>query len=71
MSHERIGNNLKALRKEQQMTQAVLAEKVEIARVSIISIESGRYIPTIETALKISRSLGVPVDQIFWLKEEE
>ena len=71
MSHQRIGNNVKALRKEHQMTQAVLAEKVGIARVSIISIESSRYIPTIETALKISRALGLPVDQIFWLKEEK
>ena len=71
MSHERIGNKVKALRKEHHMTQAALAENVGIARVSIISIESGRYIPTIETALKISQAFGVPVDQIFWLKEEE
>jgi len=52
------------------MTQAQLAERVGVARISIVSIESGRFIPTIETALRISKTLGVPVEQIFWLKED-
>jgi putative transcriptional regulator len=51
------------------MTQAQLAELVGVARVSIVSIETGRYIPTIETALRISKALNTPVDQIFWLKD--
>ena len=68
MPHKSVGNNIKELRTNLGMTQAQLAELVGIARVSIISIEKGRYIPTIETALSISTALAVPIEQIFWLK---
>jgi putative transcriptional regulator len=70
MAHETVGNNLKVLRGTLGMTQAQLAEQVGVARVSIVSIESGRFIPTIETALRISKTLGVPIEQIFWLKDD-
>ncbi|HLO13197.1 MAG TPA: helix-turn-helix transcriptional regulator [Anaerolineales bacterium] len=70
MAHETVGNQIKELRSILGMTQAQLAEMVGVARVSIIAIETGRYIPTIETALRISKALNAPVDQIFWLKEE-
>jgi len=70
VAHKSVGNNIKTLRGELGMTQAQLAERVGVARISIVSIESGRFIPTIETALRISKTLGVPVEQIFWLKED-
>ena len=69
MSHEYVGNRVKELRAKTGMTQAQLAEAVGIARVSILAIENGRFLPTIETALLISRALNVPVEDIFWLKE--
>jgi len=68
MPHKTVGNNIKELRTNLGITQAQLAEFVGIARVSIISIEKGRFIPTIETALNISLALGVSIEQIFWLK---
>ena len=70
MTHKNVGNKIKELRTNLGMTQAQLAEIVGVARVSIVSIETGRFIPTIETALRISRALGVPADQIFWLKDD-
>ena len=70
MAHETVGNHIKTLRGVLGMTQAQLAEQVGVARVSIVSIESGRFIPTIETALRISKTLGVPIEEIFWLKDE-
>ena len=70
MTHKNVGNNIKEHRSELGLTQAQLAELVGIARVSIISIEQGRFIPTIETALNISKALGVPVEQIFWIKDD-
>ena len=69
MVHKNIGNKIKELRAELGMTQAQLAELVGVARVSIVSIENGRFIPTIETALRISRALNVPIENIFWLKD--
>ena len=70
MVHKNVGNNIKELRANLGMTQAQLAEMVGVARVSIVSIETGRFIPTIETALRISKALGSPIDQIFWLKDD-
>ena len=70
MAHERVENQLKELRTKAGMTQAQLAELVGVARVSIVAIENGRFLPTIETALLISKALGVPLQRIFWLKEK-
>ena len=70
MVHKNIGNKIKELRAELGMTQAQLAELVGVARVSIVSIENGRFIPTIETALRISQALNVPIENIFWLKSD-
>jgi putative transcriptional regulator len=70
MAHKRVGNQLKELRVKLGLTQAQLAEAVGLARVSIISIETGRYLPTIETALRISEALGEPIEKIFWIKED-
>lgn len=70
MAHKRVGNQVKELRVKLGLTQAQLAELVGIARVSIIAIEKGRYLPTIETALHISQALGEPIENIFWIKEQ-
>jgi putative transcriptional regulator len=69
MTHKSVGNNIKEIRTKLGITQAELAEIVGVARVSIISIEKGHFIPTIETALRISKVLGVPIEQMFWLQE--
>ncbi|MBN2115956.1 MAG: helix-turn-helix transcriptional regulator [Anaerolineales bacterium] len=53
------------------MTQAELAELVGVARVSIVAIENGRFLPTIETALLISKALNAPIEEIFWLKDNQ
>ncbi|MBI5962229.1 MAG: helix-turn-helix transcriptional regulator [Chloroflexi bacterium] len=69
MAHKSVGNNLKEIRTKLGMTQAELAEQVGIARVSIIAIENGRFIPTIETALRISQAFNLQIEKIFWLQE--
>ena len=71
MAHKRVENQLKELRTKVGMTQAQLAELVGVARVSIVAIENGRFLPTIETALLISKALDIPLERIFWLKEEQ
>ena len=69
MTHKKIGNKIKETRLSRKLTQAQLAELVGIARVSIVSIETGRYIPTIETALHLSRALDTPLEDLFWIKD--
>ena len=71
MVHKSVGNNLKEIRSKLGMTQATLAEQVGIARVSIIAIENGRFIPTIETALRISQAINTSIENIFWLQENK
>jgi putative transcriptional regulator len=71
MTHKSVGNNLKEIRAKLGITQAELAELVGVARVSIISIEKGHFIPTVETALRIGQALSTPIEQIFWLQEKD
>lgn len=70
MTHAKVQNQVRILRKKRGLTQAQLAEQVGIARVSIIAIENGKFLPTIETSLKISAALGVPLENIFQLRGE-
>lgn len=65
-----IENRVRELRTDQGMTQEQLAELVGVARQSIISIEKGKFLPTIETALRLSAALKAPVERLFWLKED-
>ena len=69
MAHARIENRVRDVRLDLGMTQEQLAEIVGVARQSIISIEKGRFIPTIETALRLSAAVKVPVERLFWLKD--
>jgi putative transcriptional regulator len=44
-------------RKKLGMTQEELAEKVNVTRQTIISLEQGRYNPSLELAFKITKVL--------------
>jgi putative transcriptional regulator len=71
MANKKVANRVRELRTGLGLTQAELADMVGIARVSILSIEKGHFIPTIETALRISQALNAAVEEIFTLKEEK
>lgn len=51
------------------MTQQELAERVGVTRQTIISIERGRYKPSIELALRLARVFGVSVETLFELDD--
>ncbi len=52
------------------MTQQELAALVGVSRQTIISIESGRYSPSLELAIKLSEALDYDLRQLFWLDQE-
>lgn len=56
------------LRQERQETQEELALSVGVTRQTIISIEKGRYMPSISLALKLARHFNVLVEDIFKLQ---
>ena len=65
-----IRNNLKLCRlKDGDLTQEQLAEKVGTTRQTILSIEKGRYSPSVGLALRLSQVLGATVEEIFELEE--
>jgi len=60
-----LKNRLKELRAECGMTQADLANRLDVSRQSIIAIEKGKFDPSLSLALKIARLFGQPVEEIF------
>ena len=66
----RVQNAVQARRAEKGVTQQQLADLTGLARQSIISIEKGRFLPTIENALRIAAALDVPVQDLFWLTKD-
>jgi putative transcriptional regulator len=64
-----IQNGVKELREERGWTQGQLAAAVGVSRQSINSIERGRYVPSLEHALKFARVFECPADEIFWLED--
>jgi putative transcriptional regulator len=53
------------------MTQQELAERVGVTRQTIVSIEKGRYNPSVGLALRLAETFGVAVEQLFELEEGE
>ena len=66
-NHEKLLNNLENLRKSAGLTQQELPESAEISRKSINAIENGVYVPSTVHALKISKTHGCKVEDIFKL----
>jgi putative transcriptional regulator len=64
-------NLIKLERVRNNMTQAELAEKVKVARQTIIAIESGRFVPSTLLAFKIAKVLNCKTDEIFELEESD
>ena len=62
-------NRIRIERAILNITQGDLAERVQVSRQTIHAIENGKYIPSAVLALKIARTFGKPVEEIFWLEE--
>ena len=68
----KVSNSIRALRfAADEMTQAELADRVHVTRQTIISIEQGRYSPTLEMAFQIARVFDVSLDEVFHYPQEE
>lgn len=58
-------NKLKALRAEKGWSQAELAARIGVSRNSIISIENGRFDPSLPLAFEIAAAFGLTIEEIF------
>lgn len=67
MSEHAIGNNLRRLRFDAgEMTQEALARAAGVTRQTIISLEAGRYAPSLELAMRLALVFQRPVDDLFF-----
>ena len=64
-------NRIEEKRKERGMTQQQLAAAVGVSRQTIISLESGKYNPSILLAHEIAVQFGASIEEIFIFEEEE
>ena len=63
-------NKSKELREEAKLTQQELGEKLTVSRQTIISLENGKYNPSIILAFKIANIFGRSIEEIFIYEEE-
>jgi len=70
MSDTPRGNKVRELRKQSRLTQAELGAAVGVSRQSIVSTEKGDYAPSVYLALRLARTLGTTVEELFPLTPE-
>ncbi len=65
-----IRNRIRRLRFDHdEMTQEELANLAGCTRQTIIALEQGKYVPSLELAYKIARALGVSLEEVFPYEE--
>ena len=69
-SAARISNRIRRLRFDNdEMTQEELANRAGCTRQTIIALEQGKYVPSIELAFRIAKAFGVTLEEIFQYEE--
>ena len=58
-------NRIKILRAEHNMTQAELADRLEVSRQTVNAIETEKYDPSLPLAFKIAHLFGRHIEDIF------
>ena len=58
-------NRLEALRKEKGVRQEDLAQALGVSRQTVISLEKGKYNPSLSLAFRLARYFEIPIEEIF------
>lgn len=67
-----VGKNIKKIRKEKNLTQDELAERLHCTRQTVSNYENGKSEPGIDLLIEIASVLGVEInDLIYGLKKKE
>lgn len=61
-----LGNKIKQIRKNKNLTQEELSELINIEVPSLSNIERGKFAPSIETLQKLSSALGVQMWEFYY-----
>jgi putative transcriptional regulator len=60
-----VRNDVRERRAAKGLSQGDLAQRMDVSRQTINSIETGRYTPSLPLAIAIARFFGVTVEEIF------
>jgi putative transcriptional regulator len=66
-----VENTVRRHRRLLDLTQQQLARRVGVTRQTILSIEKGRYAPSVGLALSLAAVLEAPVESLFRRRERE
>jgi len=66
-----MDNRIETLRKEKGLTQQELAARMGVSRQTIISLENGRYNPSIMLAHSLAVFFGTTIEELFVFEEEK
>lgn len=61
-----MNNRLRELRKSRGLSQAELAEALEVSRQTINAVEADKYDPSLPMAYRLAAFFGVPVEELFF-----
>jgi len=64
-----MDNNIAGLRAAAGLSQAALAERVGVSRQTIISIERGRFDPSLPLAFRLARTFDRTIEDLFTFSE--
>lgn len=62
-------NRIKEYRKKIGLTQEELANEVDVTRQTVISLENGKYIASLQLAFKLARFFKVSIEELFIYEE--
>lgn len=65
-----IGKNISKIRKEHEMTQDQVAEKLHVTRQAVSNWENGKTQPDVETLGQLAECFEVPVEMLIYGKSE-
>ncbi|MGA2919368.1 helix-turn-helix transcriptional regulator [Methanoregula sp.] len=63
-------NKIKVFRAMHDMTQEDLAVAIGVTRQTILAIEKGKYVPSLDLAFRISHHFKVNIEEVFTYNEE-
>ena len=70
MAVANIKNRIRRLRFDHdEMSQQELANRAGCTRQTIIALEQGKYVPSIELAFGIAKAFGVTLEEVFQYEE--
>lgn len=58
-------NRLEELRRARGVRQEDVAQALGVSRQTVISLEKGKYNPSLALAFRLSRFFGLPIEEIF------